>query len=544
MRILQSHGLTPQIWVAPRHGFDRTTVKVLGQLGITTISDGFARYPFRLDGALWIPQQLWDVREMAQGVWTVCCHPNTLAERSFDHLRTFLHAHHSQFTTVEEVRQRWSNRRRSLGDRIFDSFWRNRIVVRDRLYSRQAAESRSGGRSVRVAARIKIAYIIGSLRTGGAEGQLLELLRGLDRSTFDPSLIIFRPDTRSRAEGAVEQVYSLGKPKISGLIDRSNLLKFPRFLRKARELLRDIQPDVLHAFLPGSGYDRRFPCGSRRRSSFDCCQPARFGGLVPSLTICYDRGTLCPAPDGLHAWQQRSSYPEIVDLDSYPAERTATIYNGVDTSRFAPRSGTELRRALGWSDEHVVFGIVANFRPCKRHADFVSAATRLHREFSHTRFVMCGHDRGELTRLTTQIADAGLKDVLHVTTSDEPERTVYPLIDVYVCSSETEGFSNSLLEAMACRKTVIATTVGGNAEAVRDRVEGYLVPSHDPEAIAAAGALLVQNADLRSRMSAAARNRAVTTFSLDFMVKNHEQLYLRLLSERGVIPEQSKAAAF
>ena len=105
-----------------------------------------------------------------------------------------------------------------------------------------------------------------------------------------------------------------------------------------------------------------------------------------------------------------------------------------------------------------------------------------------------------------------LKTVLHVTTSDEPERTVYPLIDVYVCSSETEGFSNSLLEAMACRKTVIATTVGGNAEAVRDRVEGYLVPSHDPEAIAAAGALLVQNADLRSRMSAAARNRAVTAF--------------------------------
>ena len=133
MRVLQSHGLTPQIWVAPRHGFDRTTVKLLGQLGITTISDGFARYPFQLEGALWIPQQLWDVKEIAQGVWTVCCHPNTLAERSLDHLRTFLHAHHSQFTTVEEVRQRWSTRQHSLGDRIFDSLWRNRITVRGRL---------------------------------------------------------------------------------------------------------------------------------------------------------------------------------------------------------------------------------------------------------------------------------------------------------------------------------------------------------------------------------------------------------------------------
>ncbi len=395
-----------------------------------------------------------------------------------------------------------------------------------------------------MAARIKIAYIIGSLRTGGAEGQLIELLRGLDRSTFDPSLIIFRPDTSSRAEGAVEQVYSLGNPKTSGLIDRFDLLKFPSFLSKGARTLRHIQPDVLHAFLPEAATivgslaaraagvplivaSRRGSAGLYRRSRF----------LTAAERYALRQTDFMLANSAVLA-------REIVDLDSYPAERTATICNGVDTRRFAPRSGTELRRALSWSDEHVVFGIVANFRPCKRHADFVSAAARLHREFSHTRFVMCGHDRGELTRLTTQIAGAGLKDAFHITTSDEPERTVYPLIDVYVCSSETEGFSNSLLEAMACRKTVIATRVGGNPEAVRDRVEGYLVPSHDPEVIAAAGALLVQNAELRGRMSVAARERAVTTFSLDFMVKNHEQLYLRLLSERGVILEQSKAAAF
>jgi predicted deacetylase len=133
MHILQSHGLIPTVWVAPRHGFDHTTVKVLRELGIHTISDGFARYPFRRDGVLWVPQQLWDVREMAQGLCTVCYHPNTLTERSFEQLRNFLETHRRQFTTVEEIEQRWSNRRRSLGDRLFDSFWRNRIVVLDRL---------------------------------------------------------------------------------------------------------------------------------------------------------------------------------------------------------------------------------------------------------------------------------------------------------------------------------------------------------------------------------------------------------------------------
>jgi predicted deacetylase len=133
IRILESHGLTAKVWVAPRHGFDHTTVKVLRQLGIQTISDGFARYPFRHDGVLWIPQQLWDITEMGAGVWTVCYHPNTLTDRSFEQLRNFLQAHHREFTTVEDVQQRWTRRRRTLGDRIFDSFWRSRMVLRDRL---------------------------------------------------------------------------------------------------------------------------------------------------------------------------------------------------------------------------------------------------------------------------------------------------------------------------------------------------------------------------------------------------------------------------
>jgi len=395
-----------------------------------------------------------------------------------------------------------------------------------------------------VAARIKIAYIIGSLRTGGAEGQLLELLRGLDRHIFDPSLILFRPDTSSRAEGVVDQVYSIGKPKTSGLVDRSDLLKFPSFLLRTRDLLRNIQPDVLHAFLPeaativGSLAARAAGVPlivASRRGSASLYRLSRF--LTAAERYALRQTDFMLANSAALA-------REIVDLDSYPAAQTATIYNGVDTRRFAPQSGTVLRRALGWTDGNVVFGIVANFRACKRHADFVSAAARLNREFPHTRFVMCGHDRGELPRLTKQIENAGLRDAFHITTSDEPARTVYPLIDVYVCSSETEGFSNSVLEAMACGKTVIATEVGGNSEAVRDRIDGYLVPRHAPEAIAAAAKSLVQNAELRKTMSAAARQRAVTTFSLDFMVNNHQQLYLRLLSQRGFMLGQSKAAAF
>ena len=58
LRILRGQGLNPKIWVAPRHGFDRRTLDALCAEGITLLSDGFARVPFRRGGLTWIPQQL------------------------------------------------------------------------------------------------------------------------------------------------------------------------------------------------------------------------------------------------------------------------------------------------------------------------------------------------------------------------------------------------------------------------------------------------------------------------------------------------------
>jgi predicted deacetylase len=67
LRILRGHGLNPKIWVAPRHGFDCKTLDALCAEGITLLSDGFARVPFRRGGLTWIPQQLWGPVEKSSG---------------------------------------------------------------------------------------------------------------------------------------------------------------------------------------------------------------------------------------------------------------------------------------------------------------------------------------------------------------------------------------------------------------------------------------------------------------------------------------------
>ena len=103
LKILRNHGLNPRLWVAPRHGFDRGTLRALRAEGISALSDGLARVPFLRGGLAWIPQQLWAPVRKSRGLWTICIHPNTASDADVENLRAFLRDHAAQFTSVERV---------------------------------------------------------------------------------------------------------------------------------------------------------------------------------------------------------------------------------------------------------------------------------------------------------------------------------------------------------------------------------------------------------------------------------------------------------
>ena len=73
--IFRRERVDPEVWVAPAHSFDKNTLKVLRQLGISNVSDGLHLFPCRdSDGMLWVPQQLGTFRRVPVGIWTVCIH--------------------------------------------------------------------------------------------------------------------------------------------------------------------------------------------------------------------------------------------------------------------------------------------------------------------------------------------------------------------------------------------------------------------------------------------------------------------------------------
>jgi hypothetical protein len=121
LQILRDHGLNPRLWVAPRHGFDRNTLRALHTEGIRLLSDGFARIPFTRGGMTWIPQQLWAPVEKPGGLWTICVHPNTARDSLVDHLRDFLRHHAAQFTSVDRVMEELKPAKLGKAERLYEA---------------------------------------------------------------------------------------------------------------------------------------------------------------------------------------------------------------------------------------------------------------------------------------------------------------------------------------------------------------------------------------------------------------------------------------
>jgi glycosyltransferase involved in cell wall biosynthesis len=191
-----------------------------------------------------------------------------------------------------------------------------------------------------------------------------------------------------------------------------------------------------------------------------------------------------------------------------------------------------MRQQLGWKQDEVVFGQVANFRAGKRHSDFVEIAAVLARRHPQARFIVAGADHGARPSVLRQIDAHGLGARIKVLNGCPSPEEILAALDVYICTSEAEGFSNVILEAMACAKPVIATDVGGNPEAVRHEQSGFLVPVGDVPAFSQQAETLIADARLRKMMGMKGRRLAETEFSLAAMVNAYQDIYSDLLEGR------------
>jgi predicted deacetylase len=104
IQLLNEYGINPVTFIAPGHSFDDITIKALAnETSIQIVSDGFGFRTYKHKDLIWIPQQLWNVKVMPFGLWTICLHPNTMKEVDFRSIEIWLKKHHKKIVNVDDV---------------------------------------------------------------------------------------------------------------------------------------------------------------------------------------------------------------------------------------------------------------------------------------------------------------------------------------------------------------------------------------------------------------------------------------------------------
>jgi glycosyltransferase involved in cell wall biosynthesis len=214
----------------------------------------------------------------------------------------------------------------------------------------------------------------------------------------------------------------------------------------------------------------------------------------------------------------------MLEQDGIERARIAVVHDGVDVGAIDRQPAIDAHAAFWLPRGAPLVGNVAALAPHKGQRHLVAAAARVVRELPDARFLILGE--GELKdALERQIRDLGLERHVLLTGFRPDAVGVMKSFDVFAMSSVTEGLGSVVLEAMACRRPVVATMAGGLPEVVVPGQTGLLVPTHDEAALAAAISSLLRNAVDRRRLGEAGYARAVAEFSVDRMVERTLAVY-------------------
>lgn len=381
------------------------------------------------------------------------------------------------------------------------------------------------------APRRRVLFVVPSLSTGGAERQLVTLLRHIDTSRFDPSLFIFGEETDLARESAGAGVRVFGVPR-RGKLDVAPVRALAKIIERERvEAVHcTLQVSLLIASLALLIARRRgvvLVDAVHTTMSRDWrWRVANALLYVPLMRRCDKIIMVCDAQRAY--WAAR--HPSL-------GEKLRTIHNGIDLGRFVndvtDERRRELRRRLGASDGDVLVGMVAAIRPEKNHVGVLSAAARIIAAGHRVHFVFVG---GALPRyralqdeLHRKAREWGIADRVSWVGNVANPRGWIAAFDVAVLfSTAVETFPLAVLECMAMGRPVVASDIGGVREMVVNGENGLLCPIGDELAFADAIIRLVKHPSLRAKMSPRACDTA-SRYSAVEMTRATEALFTELL---------------
>jgi len=345
--------------------------------------------------------------------------------------------------------------------------------------------------------------------------QVFYLLRGLQERGHENVLLCPRGTAlagRARAVGVrVEEVPFAGDFDL-------------RLASHTRRLVRALRPDVVHLHsrrgadtLGGLGARwGRAPAIVLSRRVDDPVKPNWFNRLR--------YGPLCDRivtiSEGIR---------EVLLAAGLPPDKIVCVRSALDPTPYdLPDRRVGLRNEFGFPPDARVIGLIGQFIERKGHRFLLEALPAVRAAQPQIGVLFCG--RGPLeAELRAEVRQRGLAEVVRFAGFREDIPQILAGLDVVVHPALREGLGIVLLQAMAARRPLVASAVGGIPEAVRDGENGLLVPPADPVALAEAVCRLLSDPERAARMGQRGREIVEQEFSVEQMVAGNWRVYEELL---------------
>ena len=365
-----------------------------------------------------------------------------------------------------------------------------------------------------------ILFFTSSLKTGGAEHHILNLCRWLRSAGHECAVCTLSP-----AEDGLETVFlGDGIPLYRMPLPSLRVLPSPRVVSGLRTIARNFRPGLIHAHL------------------FHAEVAAAFAGALARVPVVVTRHSAGLEFRGWRALAARMLAPRVAACIAVsggaadealgmgqPRERITVIPNAVDPARFSPVEEHERARrraalaadlfgAAAAARPFLLVGSAGGLKPVKNFPLMLRAAARLAASAAsrpgglETRFVIFGEgsERGSLAALS---ADLGIEPLVSLPGRCDNLEGVYPLLDVFMLPSWSEGVPMALLEAMSSGVACVASDVGGVGEVLVEA--GVLVRPGDEDAFVESLQDLVIHSDRRKELGRRARVRVLERYNVD-----------------------------
>lgn len=363
--------------------------------------------------------------------------------------------------------------------------------------------------------RHNILHLVLNLNIGGLEWVVINLLKKLDKDRFNPFVACLL-----NGGTLVNEVKGLGFEL--DILNKPDRLDFSVSLRLAK-ILKEKSIDLIHTHNTGAYL---------------------YGGIAAKLSgsaiVHTEHGRFFPDKKRLMLTERIFSTfthkivtvsedlkNKLVKFEKINPEKIDVIPNGIDMDLFKPMEKQlveQKKGELGLSKDDFIIGNVGRLAPVKDHKNLIKAFKLVNNEIPQSKLLIVGDGpfRKELIDFSKNVGVE--KDILFLgERNDIPQ--ILNVFDIFVLSSKSEGGSLSLLEAMAAKRPVVATSVGGNKEIIEEGKDGYLVPSQNPQKLTEAILYLAKNPQKATQLGDYAQKKVCQRYNLNNVVNSYQDIY-------------------